>query len=115
MNDQVERRHTRRVERNERVQFRVIADSAGGAEWDEPVPCNTTSYSAEGFCLRLEQAVNVGSQVEICAKVPQNPLSYFLKGEVVHCENAPDGNGYLVGVQLQGGPGADIQGWRELF
>ena len=107
-----------RLESDDRLFTQVVLAT------DEPelvgttLSCTAVNMSVGGIQFRTNQAVPVGTLLDLWVDVSTRPGKFFLSGEVRWSRptNEQDENGeslYFLGVQLKSGAATDILDWRD--
>jgi len=110
-----EKRIENRVRREEQLFIEVMSSS-----YDESLPgtvvqCTTCDISPNGLQVKMPQALQQGTILDLCIEMQRSTKRFFLTGEVKWVrENSAEGN-WLVGFLLFDGLNTDIDAWKALF
>lgn len=111
-----ERRKSRRLHRGERVLVKIQASSENPELVGKIARCTTHDVSAEGARLQVDEAVPVGSTLDLRINVHDRPGTFILTGQVVWCrEEGSDQSVFAAGVHFQAEGSDDLDAWRAML
>jgi len=110
-----ERRKERRLPHDDRLFVKVVSPEADPGLAGKTIHCSTVDISSNGLRLRVDTLLAEGSGLELWVGRNDGPGSLVLAGWVQWCQDAEDGHGYTVGVELDDTRSEDLATWKEFF
>ena len=79
------------------------------------VICNSRDISTSGLCVCVDDAIELGSILQLGVEITEISHTMYLVGQVMHCTAIDGEQGrFEVGFELIDSSGTDIEDWRAL-
>lgn len=108
-----ERRTETRLDDRATIFIELLATDYDQREPAQISICSSVDISANGMQVRLDQPVEVGSILRLCAEFPDGRPPIYLVGEVKWLR--PDGEDYCAGFALFESEQTDIIAWKQVI
>lgn len=108
-----EQRATARLAREERLFVRIVSSHPSKVLEGKTIRCSTQDLSAGGVRLCLDEAVPVGTLLQLWIKVADYPGTFLMNG-LIRWVREKSPRAFLVGVELRDEPNDDTIGWQRM-
>lgn len=112
MIDYSERRGETRIDQQTTVFVEVCSASFDNSSPSSVIICSSIDLSANGIQIAMDQAVEVGSILRICAEFHGGDQALYLVGETKWVK--PVDQHFTIGFELYDAENTDIAGWKQL-
>ncbi|MDZ7753118.1 MAG: PilZ domain-containing protein [Gammaproteobacteria bacterium] len=112
------RRKVPRVPRRERLYVRILESDRHPGLKGTTARCTTANVSSGGLRLALDYPVEVGTRLDLWAKLPEHPGTFLLTGEVRWAMAGDLEDEHILGIELVpdgDAPDADLAEWQHLL
>ncbi len=110
---QPEKRSAPRLGREESLFVRIVSSGPDVLLEGKTVHCSTEDLSAGGMRLRLDEAVPVGTVLQLWIKVSDYPGTFLVNG-VIRWVREYSPNVFLAGIELRDERNDDTGNWERM-
>ena len=115
MDTATERRSHPRLRLDERLFIQVRTCDADPGLANTTSRCTTRDASEHGLRIRADHPIEPGCVLSLWVKVGSRPGTFLLTGETRWSMPAGDGDGYLVGIEIQSKDQEDSGSWKQML
>ncbi len=108
-----ERRSETRINEKTTVFVEACSASFDNSSPAEIILCNSLDMSANGILVQMDQSVEIGTILRICAEFGEEREPLYLVGEAKWVQ--PQDNYYNVGFELYDAENTDIVSWKRVI
>lgn len=113
MTSDSERRSETRIDEQTTVFIEVCSADFDNSSPANVIICNSLDISANGIQVQMDEKVEIGTILRICAEFANSDRALYLVGETKWVR--PEEDHFNIGFELYEAEDTDIAGWKEVI
>jgi hypothetical protein len=113
MNNGDDKRKEKRINQKTTVYVEVAAAEFDNSSPAKVIMCSSLDMSASGLQVEMDQEVEVGCILRLCAEFSDDDKTLYLVGETMWVKAVDDH--FKIGFQLYDAENTDIDSWKNLM